>query len=182
MLAGRLGDMPPEANEKGSKRAKTRKGKRRKATEKKPKQAYGELKSMIGMPLDVLSEVCERRRSTVRGTLNEFGMQIASHLHPLDLLQLSRVSADFRAIFTSRSALYMWTAARRNVPLLPDCPDDLSEMEYARLMFETDCEVNATPLVRSSLLNNEQACGRIPRIDTSFTLRLRMCKQCYEYK
>jgi hypothetical protein len=178
--------MPPEASEKGSQRAKTQKGRRRKAVGKKQKQA-GQLKSMIGMPLDVLSEVFGRRRSTVRGRLNGSGMQIASHLHPLDLLQLSRVSVDFRAIFTSHSALYMWIAARRNVPCLPDCPDDLSEMEYARLLFENDCEVSATPLVRFHLLNDEQACGRIPRSDAasryrSFTLRLRLCKQCYDFK
>jgi hypothetical protein len=174
--------MPPEANEKGSKRARSRKGKRRKTTENKLKQADGQLKSMIGMPLDVLSEVCGRCRSTRCGTLSDFGIQISSHLHPLDLLQLSRVSVDFRAIFTSRSALYMWIAARKNVPRLPNCPDDLSEMEYARLLFETDCEVSAAPFYKCCSLNNRQACGRIPRRDAIFTLRLRLCKQCYDLK
>ncbi|KAF9476114.1 hypothetical protein BDN70DRAFT_935311 [Pholiota conissans] len=37
----------------------------------------------------------------------------------------------------SRSSWLVWKSARQNVVALPDCPDDLSEPQYAALMFET---------------------------------------------
>lgn len=42
---------------------------------------------------------------------------------------------------TSRHA---WVVARRNVvPALPDCPEDISELQYAHTLFEYTCEVSA---------------------------------------
>ena len=69
-------------------------------------------------------------------------MQIGKHLQPLDLLRLIRVSRHFRAIFTSKLSRRIWIAARANVEGLPDCPPDLSEPEYAFLVFDRDtCHV-----------------------------------------
>jgi hypothetical protein len=67
-------------------------------------------------------------------------MQIAEWLRPLDILQLSRVSKYFRSIFTSRTARCVWKVARRNMHNMPDC-SDMTEMQYASLMFERQCQV-----------------------------------------
>lgn len=66
--------------------------------------------------------------------------QIASHIHPLDMLQLSRVSPYFRELLTTKDARFYWRAARENIEL-PDCPPDLSEMQYVSLVFERNCFV-----------------------------------------
>ncbi|TFK88776.1 hypothetical protein K466DRAFT_56620 [Polyporus arcularius HHB13444] len=81
----------------------------------------GKLSLLLTMPLDVFFEV-------------------ASHLKPVDLLHLARVSSAFRKMLLSRSSRRIWIAARNNiVPEIPDGPDDLSEPRYARLLFERDC-------------------------------------------
>ncbi len=48
----------------------------------------------------------------------------------------------------ARSALRYWKAARRNVRGLPDCPEDLSEPEYANLAFSNRCNVSGSILFR----------------------------------
>ncbi|RPD59163.1 hypothetical protein L226DRAFT_572164 [Lentinus tigrinus ALCF2SS1-7] len=66
--------------------------------------------------------------------------EVASHLKPLDILHLSRVSNTFRKLLLSRSSRRIWAAARKNmVPEIPDGPSDLSEPLYARLLFERHC-------------------------------------------
>lgn len=40
----------------------------------------------------------------------------------------------------------IWVRARKNVPDLPDTPSDLSEPSYARLLFDTRCEVSPSLL------------------------------------
>ncbi|KAI0692987.1 hypothetical protein C8T65DRAFT_833816 [Cerioporus squamosus] len=76
---------------------------------------------LLSMPLDMFFEV-------------------ASHLKPVDILHLSRVSSPFQKMLLSRTSRRVWAAARRNiVPEIPAGPDDLSEPLYARLLFERDC-------------------------------------------
>ncbi|OBZ71726.1 hypothetical protein A0H81_08960 [Grifola frondosa] len=74
------------------------------------------------MPLDILFE-------------------IFVHLHPRDLLHLSRTSKDFRAILMSRTSAHFWKAARQHVEGLPDCPPFLSEPAYANLLFSPHCHI-----------------------------------------
>ncbi|KAF9485605.1 hypothetical protein BDN70DRAFT_870895 [Pholiota conissans] len=83
----------------------------------KPK---GYLKKLVEMPLDILFEI--------------FG-----HLNPLDLLQLTRTTRALRDILTGRSSISIWRSARSSVIGLPDCPDDLTERQYAILMFVHRC-------------------------------------------
>lgn len=66
--------------------------------------------------------------------------QITEQLEPLDILQLSRVSKRFRSTFASRHSRHIWVAARRNISM-PECPSDLTELQYASLMFEQTCQV-----------------------------------------
>ncbi|KAI0713465.1 hypothetical protein C8Q76DRAFT_843566 [Earliella scabrosa] len=86
----------------------------------------GKLLQIMNMPVDVFFE-------------------IASHLHPLDLLHLSRVSNELRDTLMSKKSRGVWIEARKRVePPLPDCPDDLSEPQYASLVFERSCIVSTS--------------------------------------
>ena len=68
--------------------------------------------------------------------------QIFSHIAPLDLLHLSRTTKAVRDILMRRSAAFVWKASLSRVEELPECPDDLNEVQYARLLFETNCFVS----------------------------------------
>jgi len=103
----------------------------------------GKLAQLMSMPLDVFFEITEQ-------------------LEPFDILQLSRVSKRFRSTFASKHSRHIWVAARRNISM-PECPSDLTELQYASLMFEQTC----------------QACGsRAYKVD--YSLRLRLCGPCFE--
>ncbi|KAG8735904.1 hypothetical protein FRC12_017851 [Ceratobasidium sp. 428] len=65
--------------------------------------------------------------------------EIATHLTPPDLIILSRLTKNFRALLMRRSAAPIWVSAIRNVPGLPDCPDDLCEAQYAALVYSKHC-------------------------------------------
>ncbi|THU85005.1 hypothetical protein K435DRAFT_623945, partial [Dendrothele bispora CBS 962.96] len=65
-------------------------------------------------------------------------------LRPLDILRLSRTSRDLHDLLTSRSSEHVWRNARLNVEGLPPLPTDLNEIQYAKLMFDTICQVCAT--------------------------------------
>ncbi|KAI0675149.1 hypothetical protein C8Q78DRAFT_1010751 [Trametes maxima] len=80
----------------------------------------GGLKDMPKMPLDILIEIFSR-------------------MHPRDLLNLARTSKDFRAFLMSRQSASFWRAARQQVHDLPECPQFLSEPQYANLLFFPYC-------------------------------------------
>ncbi|KAF8965463.1 hypothetical protein BDZ97DRAFT_2074737 [Flammula alnicola] len=80
----------------------------------------GILKRLMEMPLDLLFEI--------------FGQ-----LDPPDLLHIARTTKALRAILMSRSSIFIWTQARSNIEGFPDCPDDLSEPQYAILAFGRSC-------------------------------------------
>lgn len=42
----------------------------------------------------------------------------------------------------NRSAQWIWQRTRENVKDLPDCPDDLTEPQYANLAFNSLCHVS----------------------------------------
>ncbi|THU79332.1 hypothetical protein K435DRAFT_845502 [Dendrothele bispora CBS 962.96] len=67
--------------------------------------------------------------------------EIFAHLRPLDILRLSRTSQDLYKLLTSRSSEHVWRNARLNVEGLPPLPTDLNEIQYAKLMFDTICQV-----------------------------------------
>ncbi|KAJ6612671.1 hypothetical protein B0H10DRAFT_2192310 [Mycena sp. CBHHK59/15] len=88
--------------------------------------------------------------------------ELFSQLEPKALLALSRTNHAFRSTLLSTTANGVWKRSRENVDG-PDCPPDLSELRWARLLFNgTNC----------------QCCGakNIQRVD--FGLRRRVCKGC----
>ncbi|KAJ3558977.1 hypothetical protein NM688_g614 [Phlebia brevispora] len=103
----------------------------------------GILKDLPSVPWDVLCE-------------------IFSLLDPLDLLKLSRVCKDFRSFLMNKTSAVIWKAARKNIEGLPDCPEDLSEPQYANLMFSNHCHVCLRPCYN----------------EVDWELRERACKKC----
>ncbi|KAE9393657.1 hypothetical protein BT96DRAFT_887142 [Gymnopus androsaceus JB14] len=66
--------------------------------------------------------------------------EIFTHLQPDDLLRLARTSKDLRGILLRKSTESIWRTARSNVEGLPPLPDDMSEPQYAHLLFfDTYC-------------------------------------------
>lgn len=75
--------------------------------------------------------------------------QIANYLSPSDLLNLARLSKDFRAFFLSRATANVWKRALCKVVELPPCPEDLCEPQYASLLFDTFCMVSIMKVTRT---------------------------------
>ncbi|KAF8996655.1 hypothetical protein BDQ17DRAFT_1429610 [Cyathus striatus] len=111
---------------------------------KKARGKRGVLKQLPEMPLDVLFEI--------------FGQ-----LHPLDLVHLTRTTKTLRSILLEESARGVWRQARVNVVDLPECPKDLSELDYTSLIFESHCQ--------NCLSRKSQIC---------WDFRLRLCGKCIE--
>ncbi|KAG9008730.1 hypothetical protein FRB95_000410 [Tulasnella sp. JGI-2019a] len=86
--------------------------------------------------------------------------EIASNLTPFCLLTLSRSSKRLRDILISDSSKPIWRAARASIQDLPDCPQDLSEPQYARLMFEGECYVCHRPTKKVDLQIRIRCCHR----------------------
>ncbi|KAF8188326.1 hypothetical protein BJ912DRAFT_398455 [Pholiota molesta] len=114
---------------------------------KKMNRIRGMLKNVKEMPVDILFE-------------------IFSLLNPIDLVNLTRTSKDLRAMLMSRSSISVWKSARANfVPAMPECPDDLSEPQYAELAFGKGCHY----------------CQRnLGTIHTAWTARRRICNKCID--
>jgi hypothetical protein len=55
----------------------------------------------------------------------------------------------------SRDSRPIWRAARGSFPDLPPCPPDLSEPEYARLVFDRDCHVSSPKHLTINLMLNK---------------------------
>ncbi|KAG1741054.1 hypothetical protein EDB19DRAFT_1908083 [Suillus lakei] len=113
----------------------------------------GRLDLMPTMNLDILFHVRLKPTKFLRRT-HEL-IQILSFLLPMDLLNLSRTSKDFRNLLLQRSSASAWKTARLQVDDLPDCPQDMSEPQYANLAFYPHCHVRrALPKVSPPSLTN----------------------------
>ncbi|TDL27038.1 hypothetical protein BD410DRAFT_836117 [Rickenella mellea] len=59
---------------------------------------------------------------------------------PLDILfELTRANKALNNILMSRSAKFVWTSTRRNIPRFPKTPSDMSDWAWFHLIFETNC-------------------------------------------
>ncbi|KIJ10783.1 hypothetical protein PAXINDRAFT_85522 [Paxillus involutus ATCC 200175] len=88
-----------------------------------------------------------RRRGKLE-MLPELNLDVLFHiftfLRPLDLLNLARTTKAFRQFLMQKSLAFVWVAARRQIEHdFPDCPSDLSEPQYANLVFYPHCHVSA---------------------------------------
>ncbi|KAG8988272.1 hypothetical protein FRB90_002853, partial [Tulasnella sp. 427] len=104
------------------------------------------LDGIMTLPVDIFAEVCQ-------------------YLKPIDLLQLARASHRLREILVSAEAKSIWRTSRSLIEGLPDCPIDLTEPEYAALIFEIGCQ---------------GPCCYAKTRKTYYKLRLRMCARCID--
>ncbi|KAH9986004.1 hypothetical protein BJV74DRAFT_952025 [Russula compacta] len=107
------------------------------------KRFRGRLSELPTMPLDILYEI--------------FG-----HLHPSDLLSLSRVNKAFRSVLMSRNSSFLWNACFKLCGA-PTSPVDMSPPAWAHLLFGSAHCYN---------------CGAKPVTRILFSLRRRACKSC----
>jgi len=115
--------------------------KRYQTTSRASEKSLGNLKGFVDLPVDI-------------------ALEIARYLRPSDLLELSRLSKQFRSIFASRSALFIWRAAFRDREI--KCPSYLSELQLTSFIHDDCC----------------MSCGRTVRCDLFHLLYLRLCKSC----
>ncbi|KAI0660261.1 hypothetical protein C8Q70DRAFT_913949 [Cubamyces menziesii] len=111
----------------------------------KARSRTGKLAGIMQMPVDVF-------------------LQIALHLHPLDLLHLVRTSKGVRSLLLSRRNRSVWTASLSSVEGLPACPPDMSEPAYSALLFGRTCNL----------------CGANRAGWVDYAIRLRLCKACHQ--
>jgi hypothetical protein len=115
------------------------------------KRNLGKLAQLVDMPLDVFFEAHLFWSRRYIPDADAALLQITAHLDPLDILHLSRISKHFRSTFGSKNSRHIWIAARRNVAM-PGCPLDLTEPQYASLMFEQTCQVGCILSPRSKYI------------------------------
>jgi hypothetical protein len=134
---------PPKKRQKVHKKSPLNEAQTELATGKKTRGRRGFLKELVNMPLDVLFEVCTfAGYSLYTPFSNPVASQIFGHLNPADILHLARTTKELRVILMDRSAQWIWQRTRTNVKDLPDCPDDMTEPQYAHLAFDPQCHVS----------------------------------------
>ncbi|PIL30563.1 hypothetical protein GSI_07263 [Ganoderma sinense ZZ0214-1] len=125
-------------------------------------------------------------------------LEIVVRCHPLDLLRLSRVSSDLRAVLLAKRNKGVWVSARNSLdPPMSECPEDLSEPQYASLVFDRFCTASRPPLLEHSR-KKVNACGVVGKgwkeeednvpswntnaveLTTSYAARVRLCNQCWK--
>ncbi|KAI0072229.1 hypothetical protein K474DRAFT_1605514 [Panus rudis PR-1116 ss-1] len=97
---------------------------------------------------DNITTVSRRKVRGRRGGLQglpkmplELIFKVLSYLYPMDLLNLARTSKAFRQLLMSKHSAGDWLAARRNVPEMPNIPENISEPAFANLLFDSHCHV-----------------------------------------
>ncbi|EDR01174.1 uncharacterized protein LACBIDRAFT_312439 [Laccaria bicolor S238N-H82] len=109
----------------------------------KTRVSHCDLRMICTMPLDILYEIFE-------------------HLHPIDLYHISRTNRSFQDILRSPSSSSIWRAAYEKEDEIPRCPEDISELEWADLLFgKRIC----------------QQCGN-GGAPPNLTFRHRLCRKC----
>lgn len=100
---------------------------------------------------------------------------------PLDLVHLSRTNRALCILLASRELTLTWKAVRVKVaPAMPECPEDLSEMQYAELAFAKDCQVceTNTTLVLLAKATPQYCLRQKRRLSRHWYARRRICEQC----
>ena len=117
-----------------------------KRKEKQPKKLRdeGELSKLPSMPLDILYEVSPRIDPVTDGGILDDGLQIFAFVHPMDLLRVSWTNKAFRNVLARESSRHAWIASFDNLPVSqrpPRCPEDLTEIAYANILYNPRCMV-----------------------------------------
>ena len=109
--------------------------------------------------------------------------QVVSYLDSEDLLKLCRLSKGSRALFLSKNSAAVWRNVLARVADLPKCPQDLTEPQYASLIFDKFCMASVPSFFKISIDDDAQGCGSTRgNIETQYLLRLRLCQGCSNKK
>ncbi|TDL23822.1 hypothetical protein BD410DRAFT_787111 [Rickenella mellea] len=90
--------------------------------------------------------------------------EIFINLQPNDLINIMYTSKEFRTLLASPNFTVIWKAARLNVIGFPECPADLSEIQYAKLAFDCHC----------------YRCGQRTSNGPQWEVRALFCGECLE--
>jgi len=108
------------------------------------KRRYGgKLSRSPVVPLDVLYEVIYGL-ILVAGWMPADALVDILSVHPADLLRTSWTNKTFHNTLTSKSSRRIWVAVFNNIPEArrpPPCPEDLTEIGYANLLYNPCCMV-----------------------------------------
>lgn len=96
------------------------------------------------MPFDIFAEVRAHELSVKTNSRlimpHAQISQVVSYLLPLDLLRLARTSKCIRSVLTNANiSRGMWKRAIANVPGLPACREEMSEIAYTAFLFTFTC-------------------------------------------
>jgi len=136
----------------------------------------GELSRLPDIPLDILYEVTlqnynRHRRLKRRSRIRR--LQILSLVLPMDLLRTSWAGRALRTVLTNKSSKQVWAAAFGNIHEAlqpPACPEDMSEIAYASLLYNPYCMVRGcitsrfTWLIRKGRVAGNCEAERIGRL------------------
>ncbi|CAE7148460.1 unnamed protein product, partial [Rhizoctonia solani] len=90
-------------------------------------------------------------------------IEVARYVHPLDLIMLARVNKFFRELLMDKRSALIWRSSRGNMPELPPCPDEVSEPQYAAMIFAKRCST----------------CGGYAPREMNPILMIRLCSYCW---
>ena len=115
-------------------------------------RGLGKLIGFMDPPMDVVFEVSLRRTVSSKWLTNVTNtlFQTTMYLAPKDLLHLSRLSKQFRSMFASRSAIFVWQTAYRNIDR--KCFEDLNEIQFASLLYDRCCMVTFSCFCTASII------------------------------
>lgn len=99
----------------------------------------GKLRNLMLMPVDIFAEVLPAWKLHSL-SLNWFP-QICTYLHPKDLRSLSLTTKGLRSILMSKNSKHIWKSCLNAIAGIPECPRDMREPEYVRLLFTAMCYV-----------------------------------------
>ena len=68
-------------------------------------------------------------------------VQICTHLHPRDLLSVSRLNKAFHAFLLQKSSANLWERAMDTAVELPPCPSRVIEPAWLSLLYSPSCTV-----------------------------------------
>lgn len=95
--------------------------------------------------------------------------QIFRHVHPLDLVNLSRTTKSLRAVLLDRSAAWIWKAAIDSFPGMPKPMPGMNEPQYLSLMLDPHCYVGSFQLPMHEMKSDYVCSFAILQTSTSFT-------------
>ncbi|KIO23751.1 hypothetical protein M407DRAFT_214104 [Tulasnella calospora MUT 4182] len=108
---------------------------------KKRKSAHKDHEEPYGKTSSGRAQKSRRGEKLTPTTWKGFGaLPVCRSVEPLDLLNLARLSKRFRSVLMSKNSRQIWEDARASILDLPERPLDLSEPEYASLMFDVGCQ------------------------------------------